>query len=39
MKRSFLVRTLQEESDKVRAILTGPLGGASGSGYSFESIQ
>jgi len=38
MKRSFLIRTMQEESDKLRAILTGPVPGGSGTDYSYEKM-
>jgi hypothetical protein len=36
MNRSFLVRTLQEEADKVRAILSGPIKGGEALPGSWE---
>jgi len=39
MNRSFLVRTLYEESDKVRRLLTGPLEGGGGADESSFTID
>jgi len=36
MNRSFLVRTLREESTRIRRILTGPIRGGRGTSFGYE---